>query len=138
MSWGGAGLGREEQFSRLAVVFGTHRLLIPPPVGAQHPALEQYQGQGVVLGIRPENMQDAALAHEADPQAVIQLPVKLREELGSEVQIHGAIGTAAHTSGGEAEDVRPPATMVARMDPRTAIQEGDVAPGLVGTAALPF
>ena len=55
-------------------------------------------------------MQDARLAHEADPQAIIQLPVKLREELGSEVQIHGAIGTAAHTSGGEAEDVRSLAT----------------------------
>ena len=133
-----ARLERDEQSSRLAVVFGTHRLLIPPPVGAQHPALEQYQGQGVVLGIRPENMQDAALAHEADPQAVIQLPVKLREELGSEVQIHGAIGTAAHTSGGEAEDVRSLATMVARMDPRTAIKEGDVARVLVDTAALHF
>ena len=133
-----ARLERDEQSSRLAVVFGTHRLLIPPPVIAQHPALEQYQGQGVVLGIRPENMQDAALAHEADPQAIIQLPVKLREELGSEVQIHGAIGTAAHTSGGEAEDVRSLATMVARMDPRTAIKEGDVARVLVDTAALHF
>ncbi|HUY47395.1 MAG TPA: hypothetical protein VMV92_16960 [Streptosporangiaceae bacterium] len=64
--------------------------------------------------------------------------MKLREELGSEVQVHGAIGTAAHLSGDEPEDVRSLATMVARMDPRTAIKEGDVASVLVDTGALHF
>ena len=64
--------------------------------------------------------------------------MKLREELGSEVQVHGAIGTAAHVSGGEAEDVRSLATMVARMNPKTAIKEGDVARVLVDTEALHF
>jgi multiple sugar transport system ATP-binding protein len=93
----------------------------------------------VVLGIRPENMRDAELARDADPQAIITLPVKLREELGSEVQVHCAIGTAAHLSSrGEAEDVRSLATMVARMDPETAIKEGDVARVLVDTGALHF
>ena len=100
--------------------------------------LGEYLGQEIVLGIRPENMQDAELAHGADAQAIIKLPVKLREELGSEVQIHGAIGTAAHVSGGEAEDVRSLATMVARMNPKTAIREGDVARVLVDTEALHF
>jgi multiple sugar transport system ATP-binding protein len=83
-------------------------------------------------------MQDAELAPGADAQAIIRLPVKLREELGSEVQVHGAIGTAAHVSGGEAEDVRSLATMVARMNPKTAIKEGDVARVLVDTEALHF
>jgi multiple sugar transport system ATP-binding protein len=93
----------------------------------------------VVLGIRPENMRDAALARDADPQAVLHLPVKLREELGSEVQVHCGIGAAAHLSGGgEAEDVRSLATMVARMDPGTAIKEGDVARVLVDAGALHF
>jgi multiple sugar transport system ATP-binding protein len=91
-----------------------------------------------VLGIRPENMHDAALAHDADPSAVIELPIKLREELGSEVQVHGAIGSAAHVSGGEAQDVRSLATLVARMNPKTAIKEGDVARLCVDTAALHF
>jgi multiple sugar transport system ATP-binding protein len=120
------------------VVFGTHRLLIPPQAVADHPALAQYLGRDIVLGIRPENMQDAELAPGADAQAIIRLPVKLREELGSEVQVHGAIGTAAHVSGGEAEDVRSLATMVARMNPKTAIKEGDVARVLVDTEALHF
>ncbi len=133
-----ARLERDEESAGLTVVFGTHRLLIPPQVVADHPALAQYLGRDIVLGIRPENMQDAELAHGADAQAIIRLPVRLREELGSEVQVHGAIGTAAHVSGGEAEDVRSLATMVARMNPKTAIKEGDVARVLVDTEALHF
>jgi hypothetical protein len=45
---------------------------------------------------------------------------------------------APHVSGGEAEDVRSLATMVARMNPKTAIKEGDVAGVLVDTEALHF
>jgi multiple sugar transport system ATP-binding protein len=133
-----ARLERGGQLPGPAVTFGPHRLLIPPPVVAEHPALEQYLDREVVLGIRPENMHDAALAHDADPSAVIELPIKLREELGSEVQVHGAIGSAAHVSGGEAQDVRSLATLVARMNPKTAIKEGDVARLCVDTAALHF
>ena len=67
-----------------------------------------------------------------------QLPVRLREELGSEVQVHGAIGTAAHVSDDAADDVRSLATIVARMDPRTKIAEGETAEIAVDTAELQF
>ena len=133
-----ARLERDEQSAGLTVAFGTHRLPVPAPVAAGHPVLGEYLGREIVLGIRPENMQDAELAHGADAEAIIKLPVKLREELGSEVQIHGAIGTAAHVSGDEAEDVRSLATMVARMNPKTVIREGEVARVLVDTEALHF
>jgi multiple sugar transport system ATP-binding protein len=133
-----ARLERDEQSSAPAVVFGAHRLPIPPQVVIEHPALARYLGRDIVLGIRPEDMHDAELARDADPPAIIKLPVKLREELGSEVQVHGAIGTAAHVSGAEAEDVRSLATMVARMSPKTTIKEGDVARVLVDTGALHF
>src|SRR5260370_37917619 len=74
------------------VVFGGHRLPVPPQVARDHPALERYLGRGVVLGIRPENLEDASLEHDADPESVIELPVELREELGSEVHVHCGIG----------------------------------------------
>ena len=69
---------------------------------------------------------------------MIKLPVRLREELGSEVQVHGAIGTAAHVSDDAADDVRSLATIVARMDPRTKIAEGETAEIAVDTAELQF
>jgi multiple sugar transport system ATP-binding protein len=119
------------------VVFGPHRLAIPAEVIAAHPAFERYLGEAIVLGIRPEHLHDAALAPAGISGSAIRLPVRLREELGSEVQVHGAIGTAAHVSD-EADDVRSLATIVARMDPRTKIAEGDTAEIAVDTAELQF
>ena len=118
------------------VVFGPHRLAIPPEVIAAHPAFERYLGEAIVVGIRPEHLHDAALAGISG--SVIKLPVRLREELGSEVQVHGAIGTAAHVRDDAADDVRSLATIVARMDPRTKIAEGETAAIAVDTAELQF
>jgi len=120
------------------VVFGPHRLAIPAEVIAAHPAFERYLGQAIVLGIRPEHLHDAALAPAGISGSAIRLPVRLREELGSEVQVHGAIGTAAHVSDDAADDVRSLATIVARMDPRTKIAEGETAKIAVDTAELQF
>jgi multiple sugar transport system ATP-binding protein len=121
-----------------AVVFGPHRLRVPPSAVENHPALDRYLGRQLVLGIRPEQLRDAALVPDADRAAVIELPVRLREELGSEVHIHGAIGTAAHVSESESDDVRSLATIVARMDPRTSIGEGQTARIAVDTDGMHF
>jgi multiple sugar transport system ATP-binding protein len=120
------------------VVFGPHRLTIPAEVIAAHPAFERYLGEAIVLGIRPEHLHDAALAPAGISGSAIRLPIRLREELGSEVQVHGAIGTAAHVSDDSADDVRSLATIVARMDPRTKIAEGESAEIAVDTAELQF
>jgi multiple sugar transport system ATP-binding protein len=138
------------------VVVGAHRLGVPRAVLAEHPRLEQYLGRDIVLGIRPENLHDAALAHEPDPASIIHLPVELREELGSEVNVHCsteaggtvpivALGPVDDGDGTEDEDededdgapVRRP-MLVARLDPRTAIREGQSAALHVDLAALHF
>jgi multiple sugar transport system ATP-binding protein len=120
------------------VVFGPHRLRIPAEVVHGHPALEQHLGAGIVLGIRPEHLRDAALAPDGDAAPVVELPIRLREELGSEVHLHAAIGAAAHVSDGAADDVRSLATIVARTDPRTQIAEGQTAAIAVDAAELQF
>jgi multiple sugar transport system ATP-binding protein len=120
------------------VSFGTHRLGVPPEVVAAHPGLDRYLGEPIVLGIRPEHLHDAALDGPAGQAAVLTLPIRLREELGSEVHLHGAIGNAAHAGGDEADDVRSLATIVARTDPRTRIAEGETASLAVDTAAIQF
>jgi multiple sugar transport system ATP-binding protein len=118
------------------VLFGPHRLRVPPRALQEHPGLDGYLGRQVVLGIRPEHMHDAALKGDADARCVIELPIRLREELGSEVQVHGAIGGAAHLD--SADDVRSLATIVARLDSRSAIAEGQIAAVAVDTAELHF
>src|SRR5215467_3650552 len=51
------------------VVFGGHRLKVAPGLVRDHLALERYLGRAVVLGIRPENLDDATLAHDPDPES---------------------------------------------------------------------
>ncbi len=119
------------------VMFGGHGLEIPPQVMADRPALEGYLGRDVVVGIRPEHLLDAGLLREADPATVVELPVRLREELGAEVYIHCGIGSAAYHSEAP-QDVTSLATLVARMDGQTALAEGQPARIQVETTELHF
>jgi multiple sugar transport system ATP-binding protein len=89
----------------------------------EHPALEDYLGRKVILGIRPEHLEDAALVPDASPGSVIDVQVDLREELGSEVDLHCRVGADL---------------VVARMDPKTTLTENQSAKVHVDLAALHF
>jgi multiple sugar transport system ATP-binding protein len=121
------------------VAFGQHRLRIPQEVIREHPAIERHVGGDIVLGIRPEHLHDAALIPAGTSWPVIELPIRLREELGSEVHLHAAIGSAAHVSDdSSADDVRSLATIVAKADPRTKIAEGETAAIAIDAAEVQF
>jgi multiple sugar transport system ATP-binding protein len=118
------------------VIFGPHRLRVPAGVLREHPALEKYLGRTVVVGIRPENLEDAALVPDAAPESVLDVSVELREELGAEVNAHCTVGVpplqvAAVAIGdsepdpAEIEEVPQIPAIIARLDPRTQIREGE-------------
>jgi multiple sugar transport system ATP-binding protein len=67
------------------VVFADHRLPIPPAVLAARPDLEPYFGREVILGVRPSDFEDAALA---DPSwATMPVQADVTEALGSEIHV---------------------------------------------------
>jgi multiple sugar transport system ATP-binding protein len=140
------------------VCFGTHRLTAGERAVREHPALGDYVGRKVILGIRPENLEDAALVPDAAPGSVLDVQVELREELGSEVDVHcslgGVVGSGlaagveplhpvavdepADPEAAE-EEVQPlSAAIVARMDPRTTLTESQTAKVHVDLSALHF
>jgi multiple sugar transport system ATP-binding protein len=119
------------------VLFGGHELDIPAKVIADRPALAGYFGRDIVVGVRPEHLQDAGPLRETAPGSVVELPVRLREELGAEVYIHCGIGSVAHHSEA-AQDVTSLATLIARMDEQTALAEGQRARIRVDTTELHF
>ena len=119
------------------VLFGGHELDIPAKVMADRPALAGYLGRDIVVGVRPEHLQDAGPLRETAPGSVVELPVRLREELGAEVYIHCGIGSVAHHSEA-AQDVTSLATLIARMDGQTALAEGQRARIHVDTTELHF
>src|SRR5690349_20941488 len=55
-----------------------------------HPALRAYEGRTIVIGIRPEGLNDAALAGD-DRQPRVRGQAELREALGSEVLMHFSV-----------------------------------------------
>ncbi len=71
----------------LFAVFADARLRVDPELSSSRPALAGYEGGKVGLGIRPEDMEDAALA-EAPPDRRLRATVDIREDMGSEVYVH--------------------------------------------------
>ena len=78
----------------LSVEFGSHRLQVPEGVAAARPALAGFVGRRVVLGIRPEHMEDALLVGGSPPDSRLTVITDLREEMGSEVLLHFTVDAA--------------------------------------------
>jgi multiple sugar transport system ATP-binding protein len=125
----------------VAVEVGPHRLPVEEAFITARPALKGFIDRPVVLGIRPEDMEDASLVAQAPPERRLSSTVDLREALGSDVVVHFGIDAPqaatedvkelAADSGSEAlPRLRYSAgeghsTMVARLNPRTEVSKGD-------------
>jgi multiple sugar transport system ATP-binding protein len=115
------------------------------------PALEAYEGRPIVLGIRPEALNDAAVLGEG-PQPRIRAKAELREALGSEVLMHFSVQARAAVTDEVrelAEDVgddrvieqlasQQRTTLVGRFSPQTRVREGDMVEVAVDEGALHF
>jgi multiple sugar transport system ATP-binding protein len=71
--------------------FAGLRIGVPGDVVAARPALRDFLGRKVILGIRPEGMDDAALVPGSPPDARIPVDVAVREGMGSDVYLHFSI-----------------------------------------------
>jgi multiple sugar transport system ATP-binding protein len=72
----------------LAVELADHLLRIPDQVAAARPRLEAFRDRDVIVGIRPENLDDAALVPGADQESQFPVTIDLREGMGSDVYLH--------------------------------------------------
>jgi multiple sugar transport system ATP-binding protein len=77
-----------EEGNRLFVDFGGHRLNIDDAALERRPALRAYVGRPVILGVRPEDMEDASLRPGAPEDRRLKTTIELREDMGSEVFMH--------------------------------------------------
>ena len=74
----------------LAALLGESKLALDAETLTRRPALEAYDGRRVVLGIRPEDLDDAALAN-GDVGPRLMGRVEMTEALGSDVLVHFTI-----------------------------------------------
>jgi multiple sugar transport system ATP-binding protein len=70
------------------VSFGPHRLRLDAGALERHPTLASYEGTQVVLGVRPEDMEDAAVLQESHSDRILSVVCEIREDMGSEVYVH--------------------------------------------------
>ena len=77
----------ERKDGGVVAVAGQQRIVLGQETLSARPALQQYEGRQVVLGIRPEDLEDAALAEGREDQR-LRGKVTLTEALGSEVMVH--------------------------------------------------
>ena len=133
----------------LAAKVGDHRITLQEEVLKSRPALKNYQGKPVVLGIRPEDLEDAALAGDVPEERRIKGSVQLREALGSEIMVHlkidakpavtAEVRELAEDVGSEApSEGNPEATIVGRFNPRSRVKLGDKVEIAVDTRSLHF
>jgi multiple sugar transport system ATP-binding protein len=81
-----AELARED--GDMWVAFGGHQLRLPPAAIENRPTLARFEGRRLVMGIRPEDIEDAALVHESHTDRRMRISCDIREDMGSEVYVH--------------------------------------------------
>ena len=74
----------------LSIKLGDQNLLVPADVAARRQALAGYAGRTLAVGIRPEHLEDAAIARNGGGK--LRGRVLLTEALGSEILAHVEIG----------------------------------------------
>jgi multiple sugar transport system ATP-binding protein len=135
-----------------AVTFGDHRLAVDEQPGRNRPRLGDYAGRTVILGIRPEDFEDASLESDTPADRRVKVTVDLSEPLGAEVLLHFGTAATRVVSSAAAADVGEDAEvslggdegedeqtrLVARVSPKTRIGEGNTVELAVDTTRLYF
>jgi len=124
------------------VTLGSHEIALSPKCLAKYPALRDYDGRSVIVGIRPEDYEDAALTPEVPDNQRIIAKVTVIEALGSEIMVHFRIEAPTVDSGDpdavEEKVGLDAANAVARFDPRSTVKLGDSLQIAISTANMHF
>jgi multiple sugar transport system ATP-binding protein len=131
-----------------AVVFRTGKLPVPESVRSERPGLAAYRDRGVVVGIRPEDIEDAALRSGGE---VLPVEVDIREDMGAEVFVHFRVEAdpveseevleameEEDVAGAVRERMRGGVPFIARLERGTRAREGDRLDVAVDTQRLHF
>jgi multiple sugar transport system ATP-binding protein len=131
------------------VRLGDQDLTVPDSAFAARPGLKAYDGNDVVLGIRPEDLEDASVARNSAGRMTVEIDI--REDMGAEVFAHFAVNAKpVHTrevlEAMEEEDVaaavrertREGVPFIARLARGTAAREGGRLELAVDTQRLHF
>jgi multiple sugar transport system ATP-binding protein len=136
----------------LSAVAGSQKIRLGSETLNARPGLKSYEGKPVILGIRPEDLDDAALVDADSTSETLEGVVELREALGAEIMAHFSVdASAAETdetrelkkdtgAPDEAHVVAPEGktVLVGRFGARSKVRQGETVKVAVDTRALHF
>jgi len=144
----------ESQLARsngnLQVTLGEHRVTVDDQLARNRSGLGDYIDKKIILGIRPEDFEDAAIEPDAPADRRIKVTADLTEPLGSEVLVHFGTEATAVVSSAVAADVGEDADirlgeedelttrLIARVSPKSRIALGQQVELAVDTTRLYF
>jgi multiple sugar transport system ATP-binding protein len=112
-----------------SVTFGSHTIGLDEHVLAARPGLKGYDGKPVIVGIRPEDFEDAAVLDGVPENRRLTSKVSLIESLGSEVMVHFRLDAKTVDSGDpdavEESTSENAANAVGRFNPRSRARIGE-------------
>jgi multiple sugar transport system ATP-binding protein len=132
----------EAQLDGRTLRLGSQTLAVDPLLFDYYPTLTSYNGRDIIVGIRPEDFEDASLVESCSVDRRLTAPVSLLEALGSEIVVHFSID-AKIVDAGDSDTAAivkrvGQANSVGRFDPRSRVRPGDVAEIAVNTGNLHF
>ncbi len=124
------------------LALGDQTLAVPASVASGRPKLADYLDQPLVVGVRPEDLEDAAVVPEHPADERLQVSVDVREALGAETLVHFALKAPSVDSGdpdaldelGSDDEAR----CTGRFSPMSRARVGDHIEVAVNTARLHF
>jgi multiple sugar transport system ATP-binding protein len=134
----------------LEVSLGEHKLAVDDKIARNRSSLGDYVGKKIILGIRPEDFEDAAIEPDAPADRRIKVTADLTEPLGSEVLVHfgteatAVVSSAAAADAGEDADIRlgeedeVTTRLIARVSPKSHVALGQQIELAVDTTRLYF
>ena len=111
------------------VTIGGHTFGLDASVLAARPGLKGYDGKPVIVGVRPEDFEDAAMVDGVAADRRLTSKVTLIESLGSEIMVHFRLDATTVNSGdpdaAEESTSSTAANAVGRFHPRSRARMGD-------------
>lgn len=125
---------------------GSQSIAVPSAIFDRRPGLANHAGGRVLVGIRPEDLHDAALNQDGPPEDRIHAEVELVEALGSDLLIHFSLDaepvvvrSSDSLQGITADDDGEDGSRgIARFTPRSRVKVGDSIAAQVDTERLQF
>jgi multiple sugar transport system ATP-binding protein len=142
----------EQANGRYSVAFGEHRLTVDDGLARNRSGLKDYVGKSIILGIRPEDFEDASLEAGVPDDRRMKVEVDLTEPLGADVLLYFGTAATGVVPSAVSADVGDDASVhlggdgdgsgrtriCARVSPRTSASVGHAAELAVDTSRLYF